>query len=227
MKYLRVPLIKNNNFEDHWISTDGVQKKPWQCARHPIRVRILGFEIIIFYTRTNNNRSNTKEKEKNRVLNGLRPFLFAGLRAGTENGFRNENARGHDEAAGRVQASDAVAASRQEFVDVQRENDRIHRRVAPEEPGTAAVSPDRVRVLLVFGGARHRCPRFFFYGLGRVLLTIENVHNFHLLFLAHTRVLFLISIGLAVDRWTIQTEFQREIILKSLFVTCRGITTAY
>lgn len=98
----------------------------------------------------NNNRNNTKkEKKKNCVLNGLRPFLFAGLRTGTENGIRNENARGHDEAACRVQASDAVAAGRQEFVDVQRENDRVHRRVAPEEPGTTAVSPDRVRILLV------------------------------------------------------------------------------
>lgn len=118
----------------------------------PPHVRIIGFEIIIFYTRTNNNRNNTMEKEKNKkncVLNGLRSFLFAGLRTGTENGIRDENARGHDEAAGRVQAPDAVAAGRQEFVDVQRENDRVHRRVAPKEPGTAAVSPDRVRTLLV------------------------------------------------------------------------------
>lgn len=130
--------------------------------------------------------------------------MFAGLRTGTENGFRNENARGHDEAAGRVQASDAVAAGRQEFVDVQRENDRVHRRVAPEEPGTAAVSPDRVRVLLVTTARiRRRTPQVsavFLLRAWRALLTIENVHHFHLLFLAHTRVLFLISIGLAVDR---------------------------
>jgi len=64
----------------------------------------------------------------------------AGLRIGTKNGIRDENARGHDTTPRRLQTSDAIVASRQELVDVQRKDDRLHRRIAPKEPRTAAVS---------------------------------------------------------------------------------------
>jgi len=59
-------------------------------------------------------------------------FLFAGLRIGTENGIRNENARGDNSTFGRLQTSDAVVTGRQEPIDVQRKDDSVYRRIAQE-----------------------------------------------------------------------------------------------
>jgi len=53
-----------------------------------------------------------------------------------------------------MQTSNAVVASRQELVDVQRKNDRLHRRIAPEEPRTTTVSiilAEYILLLLVMG----------------------------------------------------------------------------